>query len=315
MKGYEVIDLLYTIKRKLDIPFGEIIVDDTFSIYECETDKEIGKYIFKIGTRELEQSRTAEFLIEDAMHPVIGLFHEVYGHGGQQHYEFQKDTSLSEILALNHYACHSSWNYYGFPEGKIEDQYFKQPHEIAAQYVGIFYAYQFLSKEYSERDANEMICSYVNGRIKINSEFIEGKKEYKKVQAVLEDMDETFRRSIFKHRNYEHSRENPDLLVAFSDLIQNQGLITRVEKCVNGLKQDHMMAAVYMKYKDVSGLLRRQPACRMIDFYSAFRIFQQPIKPKPDVSKITLQELVREDLRLTEKDLSFKKEQHLNNSL
>ena len=305
MKGYEVIDLLYTIKRMINISFGEVIIDNKISIYECETDKYEDNYTFRIGAKEVYQSPAEDFSFEDAMYPIIGLFHEVYGHGGQQYYEFQKDTPLSKILALNYYACQSSWNYYGFFNGKISDQYFKQPHEIAAQYAGIFYANQFLAEKYSEEEVNEMICSYVNGRIKTNSEFIKGNAEYQTVENILKDMDETFRKSIFMHRNYRHSKENFDLLVDFSNTIQSQNLLARVENCKDGLKQDYMMAAIYMKYNDKSGKLQRQLACREIDFYSAFRIFKQPIKPKPNIHKITLQESVRTELQLTEKDLDF----------
>lgn len=138
MSGYVVLDILdniaYMVSQRGLPP---LVKQPAWSIREGRTITDKQKVIeFIIGTKELEENPDKMFDLGEAMIPIAGAFHEICGHGGQILNEFQKDTPLSRVLAVNYIACKSSPYYYnGFIEGS--DRYKRQPHEIAAQYACI----------------------------------------------------------------------------------------------------------------------------------------------------------------------------------
>ena len=195
----------------------------------------------------------------------------------------------------------------------LDEQHFEHPHEIATQYAGIYCSYQFLCREYSTKDVSDMICDYVNERIELKSEFGLSDKKYTSVETILDDMNKAFRQSVSQHREYEHSKRNPDMLVQLARRQKNPDIVTKVERCGNGLRQDFMMAAVYLKVVDKTRVLQNQPACKAINFQHAFHVLSQPMHPKPRATDLDLTNVQYPELTLTASDLAFANEREDQN--
>ena len=139
-----------------------------------------GSLHYKIGVKELIENPRKRLSMAEALAPVVGACHEVFGHGGQWRNEANKDMPLSRLLILNDLACKSSFSYYGvdFDYEEPTPQYFKQPHEIAAQYIGLKAANKFLSSVYGKSKADDLLCEYVNLRIASGNEYIQAPDDY-----------------------------------------------------------------------------------------------------------------------------------------
>ena len=134
--------------------------------------------VVKIGIKEFAEHPNDEFSDYKVTEGIVSLFHEVCGHGLQNIVEFRKTTDTSRVLARSDYACNASEKYYGYVydpvtidgvnyvRQRMTKQYFDHPHELAAEYAGIKMGYSFLSSVYDKEKANEMICGYVNERVK-----------------------------------------------------------------------------------------------------------------------------------------------------
>lgn len=258
-------------------------LNDERSIFEFVTTDNAYFVIFDIGSKELSDYPQKDWPVEQAMVPIVGLFHEVCGHGGQLKHEFNKDTELSKVLALNHYACNASDNYYGIVDGNVTRQYYSQPKEIAAQYMGIKCAYRFLSQEYSEAEANDMLCKYVNYRMKNDSECIATGKYYTSVDDVLFDFDKEFKKQVYAHRKYGLDN-NYDMLAVYSNSRDlGSKLKIRVVSCQNGMKQDWMMTSIYLDEYDKNDRIKTKSALKNINMpvSEAFGYTIPPVKPKP----------------------------------
>lgn len=291
MKSEEIFYLIRKAMHMFDRK-SNIILRSDMSIAQAETQDD---YIIahNIGVKELVEQSDEDWSIEQAMIPIVGLFHEVCGHGGQIKHEFYKDSELSKVLALNHYACKCSDNYYGIVNGCPTRQYYSQPKEIAAQYIGVKCAYKFLSQEYSEAKANDILCRYVNYRIGNNSECIAAGKHYEFIDDVLSDFDREFRKQVYAHRKYGLDN-NYDELVRYSELNGlGSKLKIRVALCQDGMKQDWMMASIYLDEYDKNDRIKTKPALKNINMSvsEAFNYIVPPVKPKPKHKDMKLDEL------------------------
>ena len=168
MSGDDVLSMLFDIKDAFErnglssgVASGvasstpPIGLDATMTMYSSKIQHDAYSTTYFVGTKELFEDGV-EFELGRAMIPVVGLFHEVCGHGGQIRNEFEKSTPLSQVLALNYYACRSSVYYYDNGDTNFSEQYRWQPNEIAAQYMGIKSARTYLSSVYGHPHKNRV---------------------------------------------------------------------------------------------------------------------------------------------------------------
>lgn len=238
--GSNVLDLLYRIKNGLSLNRNyQIYITDELSMMNGRhEDKDyVQEFVVGIGGLTLD----SKYPLGEAMVPVVNLFHEVIGHGGQTDREFNRQTSLSKVLALNHYACKGSEYYYENFGAFQSDQYWNQPHEIAAQYAGIKAAHTYLSDLWGEDSATEAICAYERFRQENRCAFLPTNVSYSNVDDILEGLNQRFQDCVFAHRHYQwsESREFPiDSIRSLAAAKRDSRYVTSVETCKNGLKQD-----------------------------------------------------------------------------
>lgn len=231
----------------------------------------------------------------DAMTAIIGFFHEVCGHGGQLKFEFNKKTNLSRILALNHYACKSSGLYYDgrAAPGEITKQYLRQPHEIAAEYMGLRAAQSYLprvlgSKPGDSKDrvgharTDELLLAYANGRIKTGKWFVQTSREFKNVGEIFRELNRCFMECYHDHREYSYSDDYEvfeDGSSAYSPIpaqvllnkqVPEYGLTpaqaTYAERCAYGVHQDLMVCAAAREQWDEYAAFLDKPALQGISW-------------------------------------------------
>lgn len=109
--GSESIELLQEACEYLNPSFGKIILDQNRTIDNYTTEvhgksrrrgeSEIS-YNFYIGVREFVENPRKQFSNSEVISTVVGMFHEVCGHGSQAVYDFQTDSALSSTLVLNY---------------------------------------------------------------------------------------------------------------------------------------------------------------------------------------------------------------------
>lgn len=277
MRGRDVLVILDDVRSMAEKRgFPPVILDPNMSIRDGFTSNEGQKvYFYKVGIQELLANPSGDFELGEAMVPIVGIFHEVCGHGGQILNEFQKDTPLSRVLAANHYACKGSPYYYdGFMKGS--DRYKRQPTEIAAQYAGIREARSYLiyaNPKGLERDedivkfADVAIVAYQKTRMKRRSAFT-GKDPLEKCggfEDILLDLNKRFYDCVLARREYDAlSRlKDPECPAdirhgIYQDAIfkyaarqgtdaSTSGIVSRVSACRTGMQQDNMLAFAYLQ--------------------------------------------------------------------
>lgn len=237
---------------------------------------------FSVGVGELLAYPDEMVSMDAAMIPVVGLFHEVYGHGGQILKQFQQTDDLSKVIALNYYACRGSGYYYEGSDGK---QYWKQPYEIAAQYVGIKKAHEYFCGQYGKPDADKLICGYVNLRVGMDSEFVHPKKPYSDVESILRDFNREFQKQVHAHRQYDAAgcRRYQDSLAECMRICGNDGFAAKVENMRDGLHQDAVLAAAYIDREDYNNRIISKPVFTdvVLDINELMELFSYPVRPKP----------------------------------
>lgn len=310
ISGSKVYGLLMDIKNQLaktkDKPNIQFRTD--LSMYKAECDDSIPITAY-IGVEELMTDPDAAYPLGEAMIPVIHLFHEVYGHGYQFQEEFQKETPLSQILALNHYACVASPVYYFGKEFSDWDQYLNHPNEIAAEYAGVKAAYRYLSSWWNDRDANAAVCSYLNYKVKAHSSCLRPDEPYQSVNDALLDFDRTFQDNIYRHRFYSvddsYKQRQYDVIGRYVARTKNAYLPHSIEQKTNGLKQDQVLTSMYLYMEDCFRRIKDRPALKRIELdpQKVSSIFRIPVRPSPRLQPVHL-------IELTEADLMFADERY-----
>ena len=199
-----------------------------------------GSIHYTVGIKEIFQNPRRLFPIQEALAPVVSCFHEACGHGGQWRHEAQKDEPLSKVLLLNDLACQTSSEFYGIDPlyRKPMPQYFRQPHEIAAQYMGLKMTQKFLTAVYDSDMADRLLCEYTNLRLASSSEFIsipdgyemgksaDGRKPYHKptepftsMEQVYDQFQKDFVKQVFAPASYKSTKDSNDLV---SDYVHTQ---------------------------------------------------------------------------------------------
>lgn len=298
MTAVDILSLLSDIKEDVSFDTNRQIITFDTSMSMLDARHQNKSYIqeFTIGVRELLVTSTAEYPMKEAMIPIVNLFHEVLGHGGQLEREFNRNMPISKVLALNYYACQGS-NYYYEGFGPFDStQYWNQPHEIAAQYIGIKSAYCYLSQKWGQEMATEAICAYESFRQDNKCAFLDNTKRYTDVENILTDLNEKFQKCVYMNRHYSHmaaKRFPADSLLHLAVMKNDFSYINRVERCHNGLKLDWMMTSAYVWHRDYNHVIREKPvfADMILDPDEVFRYWNQPIRPKPTRSNLDLRRL------------------------
>lgn len=264
-----VIGLLNEARDATDGLFCHVLFNDesTMRVVDFIEDGN-GERSIVIGRMELFGRENRVLPIGEALVPIVNLFHETYGHAAQLELEFQKPKMLSTMLALSYYGCGASNRYYGISSDNVpQPVYFNHPHEIAAQYMGLVAAHEFLSHVYDSAEADSMLMKYEQYRIDCNSEFIDSIDGCKSFKDVLDKFKSRFKDAVFEHHDYEcHLEDNDCLGVVMANVPGLGDLAERVEKCKWGFQQDAMMTATLLACdKDTKVRCSSLPAFKNVD--------------------------------------------------
>lgn len=268
MSGEEVYELLVGIKTMFEkCGLGPIELDPRRKIGDGSTlgVSQVEGHI--VGVKEIVEKPNARFSIGTAMIPVVALFHEVCGHGEQIRHVYHGADPLSQILALNYYACKVSLEYYNGRKSNFSEQYRNQPHEIAAQYMGLRSARRYLGTMYESDAVDGMLVAYVNERMRRCSEFIWHFWPYKDngMDKVLDDFEDVFKQKVTRHRKYSWKHAKNDILHE-SRCVDEAG-VKFVETCSNGICQDMYMVSVYLFERDPNDILRKSGPFKSLNLY------------------------------------------------
>ncbi len=218
-----------------------------------------GVHGIRIGVKEIVDCESQYISDFTFMKAFVSEFHEGYGHCDLIQNGFEKSDDLYSVIALNHYACLSSNSYYN---GKNLNNYFHQSHEIAAQYLGIKSCYEFSKNLFGEEKAKQLICDYVNERIRLHSEFVDFKngKPYESVQSILDEFNHTFNKSIHKHKEFDTkvALREPSSFGYYFHNHPNEVNSKLVSLRRDGIIQDVMMTSIYLHEEDPNDILRNR---------------------------------------------------------
>lgn len=303
----EIDDLLDMIIERVDGEFGTIKRDNNMSVLEDSTVYDgYLKPVFFIGTKELTCNADDVVPVGKALLPVVGLCHEVFGHGDQITHEFKRESDLSTMLAANYYACYGSPSYYGFnPDNSPWKQYYKQPHEIAAQYMGLKMADVFLSQLYGKERSFEMLKAVVDYRIECQSEFITSTNGCKSMDDLLDRFDKAYKKREFEHRQYNPSQAGPDALNGYVSRTGKASAYTILQFCQNGCAQDVMLASVCLSENNFGNhVYDTQPAVHRIGIFPErkIKLFAPDVVRELKRTDATLRELESYDVSLSSGD-------------
>lgn len=305
MTGENALQLMEKASDSISMPGVSVILSSEYKVGSGFLSDDDPEYSAYVGVSEFSEFPDTEFSDIEVTSGIVSLFHEVCGHGVQITREFNKDTPLSQVLALSHYACEGSGYYYGVDDsGYPHDRYFRHPHEIAAQYAGLYMANKFLSDVYGKECANRMVCDYVNDRISKKSEFI-SKRRYNSVIDVLSDFDETFQNFARKHREYIFEEDKESNLVQYARRKNDVRFLTRMQSYPNGIHQDWIMASAHLALVDLDSCIRSRPVFRKINMDPEYAVgrFGKAVKPSPKPRDLVLDRQIRAELdRILEKN-------------
>lgn len=280
-----------------------------------------GSLYYEVGVKEIFESPDKMFSIHEALAPTVACFHEVCGHGGQWRNESIKDESLSKVLLLNDLACKSSNKYYGVSLYYDEpmSQYFEQPHEIAAQYMGLKMTQKFLSAVYDDETADKLLCEYVNLRIASGNEFIkapddyymktpaDGRKPYMKpmepftsMSQVYDQFQETFVKQVFKPADYTVTKNSMDFV---GDYINEQKWPwerawsrKQVNQIPDRLTQAYVLSAVWLGQHEYGPWIKKLPVFEHMDFPENVSKLIQNAPDYPNEEELDLGLLTEDDI-------------------
>ena len=296
-------------KDKCGEPF-DLKFDDSESVFNgsIEDDLDVIPHL-SVGSLEIEHALNDNVSDLDMTAAVVTEFHEILGHGSQILNEFRSGDTLSKVLAMNHFACKSSANY---EYGERLASYYKQPKEIAAQYVGLYHTREFLGNVFGGEKANEMVCEYVNYRIKHDSEFIGFRKgkPYENVDDILDEFQHVFEKRVYEHRplDREAAMQEPSPYADYFKSHEQPMQQTYVSLCRNGVKQDLMMTSIYLYQEDKNDRLRSMyPSLEDVPYAPSeamtLRYYPSWIHEKD--KDMRLMNLISDDVVTADKDMEF----------
>ena len=261
-----------------------------------------GSLHYEVGIKEIAENPNLRFSVHEALAPTVACFHEVCGHGGQWRNEAKKDAPLSRVLLLNDLACKSSFQYYGVSPyyDEPEKQYFEQPHEIAAQYMGLKMTQKFLTAVYDEQTADKLLCEYVNLRIASGNTFIPAPDEpFTSMSQVYDQFQETFVKQVFTSVDYTVTKDSMDFV---GDYINSQKWPweriwsrKQVNQISDRLTQAYVLSAVWLDQYEYGSWIKDLPVFEHMDFPENITELIQNAPDHPDEADLDLK-LLTEDV-------------------
>ena len=169
----------------------------------------------------------------------------------------RQNDKLGKIMCVSNNASLLNPVYY-------DKNYFWDPREVDAERYGINKAYHFCADYFGEEVANDMICDYVNVRIRKRISFIrpEYGKKYDSVKDILVDFDKAFEDSLMHERVYDFKeglkKHEPLAVILNGDVFKKDKKAFSDEKC--GLIQDMVAAAITMSQYENDSSFIHHPA-------------------------------------------------------
>ncbi len=313
MTGFEANNLLSDAIADLQKwqSFGHIDLYENMSIVSGETVFDDGDkaWHFLVGDSEFVNNKDHEFEPFQVVMPVINLYHEVCGHGLQQCVMYGKQNDvLSKVLCMNYCACMSSDKYYGadFVDYEYDPTYFKQPYEMAAQYIGLRWAYDYLTTKSLPFNLDAAFVEYQRFRTSDGDghDFIKWDPTTRTASSILRQYEKTFPLVVRSSRGYDHGipvledEENyDDDLIRFQRHLGDKAdYLGRLERCNDGMKQDWMAAAVYFRYHPDRLKLFPSISGLDVDVRKTYESFSKPcsrLPRKKDLDLTAMDKLLR----------------------
>lgn len=181
---------------------------------------------------------------------IVAAFHEGCGHGFQWLYEFEKDTPLSKALVSNCLACLFSERYLGYDDDRnLTDAYFRQPHEVAAQYSGLIHARSFLKGMYGPERADELVVACESWRRNDGSSYLQDDADISSADSIMKAYEKRFKDVLHAHRRYVPAPNDircsfVDAIADFKDCNPKYDIDGLVMNFRDGMMQDLRVAAV-----------------------------------------------------------------------
>lgn len=285
------------------LPFGSVSFDPSLPIKYGNTtyDTDSRSFLFSAGVLEFELDPYRNFSSFESIMPVINLFHEACGHGLQECVMYGKQNDiLSKVLCMNYCACLSSDKYYGaeFVDYEVDPTYFKQLYEMAAQYIGIRWSYDYLKTKSLPFDLDTAFVEYQRFRTSDGKghDFIKWDSTTKTAPSIFRQYEKMFPLVVHSSRGYDHripvlenEEDYDDDLIRFQKHLGDKvDYLSRLERCSDGMKQDWMAAAVYFRYHP--DRLKLFPSISGLDVgvCDAYGLFSKPYPKTPRSSALDL---------------------------
>lgn len=296
------------------VPADTIEMRDTMSSGDGSTRIESGgKLNVYVGIAGFDPDSDMDIRDGEAIVPFVALFHEVAGHVMQMRHEFNKPTTLSKILFVSDCACKGSPRYYGIDDDGIpHSMYFKHPHEIAAQYMGIKCGYEYLTYAFgSSEKADSMMMDYISYRRECGCSFLPDSADPKSTVDVLDELNKTFQRQVHADRDFNPEYDMFDALNMADARRSRVDLFNRIKHCNDGVRQDYMMASAFFEncgylFPDDMSFLLNTDVYKHLDMsiVKAFGSDRRPVWSGLPCSMTNLEKLRSVISKMDESDIS-----------
>ena len=238
-------DTQHSIVFSLDLPLGNAVTNEISKksiVGISGLSLDIRMHNDKLSKKLLSNNKISDSKFVECL---ISVFHEA-NHVKQFYDDMQRDTEYAKILAYNDLTSYdTSLRYYSRP-----DNYYNNPRELLAEYNGIISSYEYLSINYDDLIANELILKYVNMRVNDGEH-----RNYfiKKNVSNFEDIEIVFNKeydmSVEHKRIYQKSDKNTDSDKVMRYLKQHDLIFDKFCNASSAIEQDKMIAAVVLYFK------------------------------------------------------------------
>lgn len=246
MKNQDILKLLKDIFIKEKIKDYTLVLDKKLHIGNSylenyyDTNKEM-----HIGVKELKGVFNRDVSDKLLVKAVISIYHEIRHYYQQldffEKYKCVNDERIKEFF-YNYLACLESSNgYYLTPHN-----YYNNPREIEAEYIGVIKAYNYLCIIYLEKEVENLIVNYINAKIDYQY-FIHINNPVSSIQEIDIIFKNTINSCRQKKRIYDVNCINEDKSIKYIQSI-NDDFVLQVNDINNGILQDELIAGAYVKY-------------------------------------------------------------------
>lgn len=246
MKNQDILKLLKDIFIKEKIKNYTLVLDKKLHIGNSylenyyDTNREI-----HIGVKELKSVLNRDISDKLLVKAIISIYHEIR-HYYQQLDFFEKYRCINDertkAFFYNYLACLGSSNGYYL----TSYNYYNNPREIEAEYIGVIKAYNYLCIIYPEKEVENLIVNYINDKIDYQY-FIHIDNPVSSIQEIDNIFKNTINNCRQKKRIYDVNYINEDKSIKYIQSI-NDDFVLQVNDINNGILQDELIAGAYVKY-------------------------------------------------------------------